>query len=122
MILHWADSTWGNPVNGWTIDVIFLDFLNLDLFGWFFKFAEVLGSKLFMSKEGEKVQSFLVASVFFGVVGFDGGKLMKVADKPIYIPSKKGQYGFMEDITLVLSHIISVYIFERDAKEFGKNS
>jgi len=56
----------------------------------------------------------------FGLVGFDGGALMKAADKSIYIPSEKGQYGFMEDITLVLSHIISVYIFERDAKEFGK--
>jgi D-sedoheptulose 7-phosphate isomerase len=47
-------------------------------------------------------------------VGFDGGELMRKSDCQIYIPSKKGQYGFMEDITLVITHMLSVFIQEQD--------
>ncbi|MBX7136852.1 MAG: SIS domain-containing protein [Oligoflexia bacterium] len=54
----------------------------------------------------------------YAIVGFDGGKLMQIADKPLYIPSKKGQYGFMEDITLVIGHIISIYLYEHDQELF----
>jgi D-sedoheptulose 7-phosphate isomerase len=50
----------------------------------------------------------------WGIVGFDGGALMRESAQSIYIPTKKGQYGFMEDVVSVLSHIVSVYIFERD--------
>lgn len=56
----------------------------------------------------------------FGVVGFDGGKLMKSANASIYIPTKKGQYGYMEDATSILIHILSIYLYELDAA--GKNS
>lgn len=52
----------------------------------------------------------------FGVVGFDGGLLQRIAKSSIYIPSKRGQYGYMEDVTLVLNHIVSIYIQELDLK------
>jgi D-sedoheptulose 7-phosphate isomerase len=50
----------------------------------------------------------------WGIVGFDGGALIRESSHAIYIPTKKGQYGFMEDVVSVLSHIVSVYIYERD--------
>lgn len=50
----------------------------------------------------------------YGIVGFDGGKLIRTAQKSLYIPTKVGQYGYMEDVTLILNHIMSVYIYERD--------
>lgn len=50
----------------------------------------------------------------FGVVGFDGGKLIETAQKSIYIPTKKGQYGYMEDVSGILGHMLSIFIYECD--------
>ena len=47
-------------------------------------------------------------------VGFDGGEAQKIAQRHIYIPSKKGQYGFMEDVSLAITHMLSVYFQEQD--------
>ena len=52
----------------------------------------------------------------YGVVGFDGGKLKDTAQRQLYIPTKKGQYGYMEDVTGILSHMVSIYIYEQDVK------
>jgi D-sedoheptulose 7-phosphate isomerase len=54
----------------------------------------------------------------WGIVGFDGGALMREAQSSIYIPSKKGQYGYMEDVVSILGHIISIYVYEQDCKQF----
>lgn len=53
-------------------------------------------------------------------VGFDGGEAKKLAQRHIYIPSKNGQYGLMEDLSLVLSHMISIYFLEQDTLELEK--
>lgn len=58
----------------------------------------------------------------WGIVGFDGGGLMREAGKSIYIPTKKGQYGYMEDVASILGHIISIYIYERDRITFKRGS
>lgn len=50
----------------------------------------------------------------FGIVGFDGGRLAEVAHNTIYIPTKKGQYGYMEDVVSIICHMVSIYLFERD--------
>jgi D-sedoheptulose 7-phosphate isomerase len=50
----------------------------------------------------------------WGIVGFNGGALKKCAQKSVYIPTKVGQYGYMEDITLIINHMISIYIYEQD--------
>lgn len=57
----------------------------------------------------------------FGIVGFDGGKLLQAAQQCIYIPTKKGHYGYMEDVTGILGHMLSIYIYERDCAVWGKN-
>ena len=52
--------------------------------------------------------------VTFGIVGFSGGALAKSAQHAIYIPTKSGQYGFHEDISMILTHVVSIFLFERD--------
>jgi D-sedoheptulose 7-phosphate isomerase len=55
----------------------------------------------------------------FGIVGFDGGKLKEMCHHPVYIPTKKGHYGFMEDATSILGHMVSIFIYEQDCKVWG---
>ncbi len=60
-------------------------------------------------------------AVTYGVVGFNGGTLKNCAQKCIYIPTKVGQYGYMEDVTLIINHMLSIYIYEQDRKAVDKN-
>lgn len=43
----------------------------------------------------------------FGLLGFDGGVLKKICDNYLLVPSDKGEYGIVEDIHLIINHIIS---------------
>ncbi len=43
----------------------------------------------------------------FGIAGFDGGALRKISDDYIHIKSKKGEYGPVEDIQLIINHILA---------------
>ena len=43
-------------------------------------------------------------------VGFDGGRLAKICDHVVHIQSKKGEYGPVEDIHLILNHMIVSYL------------
>ncbi len=52
--------------------------------------------------------------VTYAMVGFTGGALKEVAQKTIYIPTKSGQYGFHEDMCMVINHVMSIYIHEQD--------
>jgi D-sedoheptulose 7-phosphate isomerase len=49
-------------------------------------------------------------------VGFDGGKLKQVSMICIHTPNPKGEYGPVEDLHLILDHLIVTYL-EKD-KEF----
>jgi len=42
-------------------------------------------------------------------VGFDGGKLKSVSDIAIHVKSSKGDYGPVEDIHLMLDHMLSYW-------------
>ena len=48
----------------------------------------------------------------YGILGFNGGALQEFAQKSIYIPTKVGQYGYMEDVTLIINHVINEYFYE----------
>lgn len=54
-----------------------------------------------------------------GIVGFDGGKLKSSARHVIHIPTKKGQYGYMEDVVGILAHMVSIHLFEHDCAIHG---
>ncbi len=51
-----------------------------------------------VKKKGGKVISIL---------GFDGGKLKKISNLSIHIKSEKGDYGPVEDIQLIVNHILA---------------
>ena len=57
----------------------------------------------------------------YGIVGFGGGELLSAAQRCVLIPSKKGQYGYMEDVTSILVHMMSVYIAEKDRARFAQS-
>ena len=42
-----------------------------------------------------------------GILGFDGGKLKNLCDLCIHIPTEKGEYGPVEDIQLILNHMLA---------------
>ena len=43
----------------------------------------------------------------FGLLGFDGGILKKNCDNYVLVPSDIGEYGIVEDIHLIINHLIS---------------
>lgn len=52
-----------------------------------------------------------------GLVGFDGGRLAQMCDHLVHVKSQKGEYGPVEDIHLVLNHMIVSYLMMELKKE-----
>ena len=50
-----------------------------------------------------------------GMTGFDGGKLLKLSDIRIHSNTTSGEYGLVEDIHMIINHIVSCY-FQRANK------
>lgn len=48
-----------------------------------------------------------------GLTGFDGGRLSKVADLSVHVPTELGDYGVVEDVHLAIGHAIKEMIIER---------
>ena len=55
--------------------------------------------------------------ITIGMVGFDGGKLKSICHHCCHVKTIKGAYGPVEDIHLVLDHIISTYLMYLLRKE-----
>lgn len=45
-----------------------------------------------------------------GLTGFDGGALMKLCDCVIHVNTLKGEYGPVEDIHLILDHLVATWL------------
>ncbi len=45
-----------------------------------------------------------------GLVGFDGGKLLEMCDYVIHVKTDKGEYGPVEDIHMILDHMITSFL------------
>ena len=45
-----------------------------------------------------------------GFMGFEGGKLKEVAQIALFTPNPKGEYGPIEDIHMILDHILINYL------------
>tara|TARA_A100000164_G_C21872649_1_gene756009 strand:+ start:108 stop:701 length:594 start_codon:yes stop_codon:yes gene_type:complete len=43
----------------------------------------------------------------FGILGLKGGKLKKVCNDYLIVKSKKGEYGPVEDLQLIINHILA---------------
>jgi len=48
--------------------------------------------------------------ITIGIVGFDGGKLNNICHHCVHIKTMVGEYGPVEDIHLILAHIVSTYL------------
>jgi D-sedoheptulose 7-phosphate isomerase len=44
------------------------------------------------------------------IVGFDGGKMKQIASHVIHVETDKGEYGPVEDVHMVLDHLITKYL------------
>jgi D-sedoheptulose 7-phosphate isomerase len=56
-------------------------------------------------------------STIIGMTGFDGGKLRALADIKFHIPTATGAYGLVEDIHMILDHILYSYYISTAKKE-----
>jgi D-sedoheptulose 7-phosphate isomerase len=45
-----------------------------------------------------------------GLLGFDGGAVKSSCDVALIIPAEKGEYGPVEDVHLVIDHILTVWL------------
>lgn len=48
--------------------------------------------------------------ISIGLLGFDGGKMRDICHHCVHIKTMKGEYGPVEDIHLILGHLISTYL------------
>jgi D-sedoheptulose 7-phosphate isomerase len=48
-------------------------------------------------------------AITIGCGGFDGGELSREADIYLHVPTKSGEYGPVEDVMMVLDHLIHSY-------------
>ena len=48
-----------------------------------------------------------------GLVGFDGGELKRLSDVVIHVETQKGEYGPVEDIHMVVEHLIYTWLRNR---------
>jgi len=54
-----------------------------------------------------------VGSKVIGVSGFDGGKLKEMSNIKFHVDAPKGEYGLVEDVHMILDHIIYSYYIQR---------
>ena len=61
----------------------------------------LLGAVEYAKRRGNKT---------IGIIGFDGGDLRKLCDETIHIETGAGEYGPVEDMHLILNHLIVSYL------------
>lgn len=61
----------------------------------------VVNAAKWVKEQGGKVIS---------LVGFSGGKLMELSDIAIYVKSQKGEYGPVEDIHMIMGHLLALWL------------
>jgi D-sedoheptulose 7-phosphate isomerase len=49
-------------------------------------------------------------AVTVGLLGFDGGRLRELSDVAVTVRTAKGEYGPVEDLHLVIDHIVTNYL------------
>ncbi len=53
------------------------------------------------------------------LTGFDGGRLAKIADQRVHIPTNPGEYGPAEDGHMILDHLVGTYLARRVRAEMA---
>ena len=68
----------------------------------------ILKAVKYSKKQGTKI---------IGLTGFDGGTLKKKSDINFHIPTAKNEYGLVEDMHMILNHIIYSYYINKANKK-----
>lgn len=55
-----------------------------------------------------------LGGIVIGLVGFDGGKLAAICDHLLHVRTAGGEYGPVEDVHMILDHMITTYIMMKD--------
>jgi D-sedoheptulose 7-phosphate isomerase len=55
-----------------------------------------------------------IGAKVIGCSGFSGGKLYEMSDIRFHIETASGEYGLVEDIHMILDHVIYSYYIQRD--------
>ena len=53
------------------------------------------------------------------LTGFDGGKLRAAATLGSHVPTPKGEYGPVEDIHMVIDHLVGAFLLNLCRTEVG---
>lgn len=61
----------------------------------------------YSKKQGSKI---------IGITGFDGGVLKEMSDINFHVPTQKSDYGLVEDMHMILNHIIYSYYIDNSKK------
>ena len=51
-----------------------------------------------------------IGALTIGCTGFDGGAVRKIADISLHVPTLRGEYGPVEDVFMILDHLIYSYL------------
>jgi D-sedoheptulose 7-phosphate isomerase len=54
-----------------------------------------------------------IDAVTLGLIGFDGGQLKDLCHISLHVVTEKGDYGYVEDIHLILDHLITTFLIEQ---------
>ena len=46
----------------------------------------------------------------FSITGFNGGQLKTLAQDGIHVPTELGEYGPVEDMHMILDHLVGAYL------------
>ena len=55
--------------------------------------------------------------ITIGLTGFDGGELKKIVDHVLHVPTVKGDYGPVEDVHMILDHVVGNYLMQMCREE-----
>lgn len=55
-----------------------------------------------------------LGGIVVGLVGFDGGKLAGICDHLLHVRTGQGEYGPVEDVHMILDHMITTYMMMSD--------
>ncbi|MEO5339394.1 MAG: SIS domain-containing protein [Magnetococcus sp. MYC-9] len=47
-----------------------------------------------------------------GLTGFDGGRLRQAVDLSVHVPSNPGEYGPVEDLHMILDHLVGAFLMQ----------
>ncbi len=61
-------------------------------------------------------------AVTIGLTGFDGGRLREIVNEHVHIATPKGDYGPVEDLHLILNHLITSYLARLTAERNNREA